>query len=352
MNNENNKELNNINYIQREIYPYNKERGGYYNNKNNDSLYNNISKSTNYKSPLYVSSSFLMRPPKIKRFQNENLVVYRVSPFHCQYRYRFPDDNNDINYNYNIDNNIEGQSYNVEKEKRINKNLNGQYNNKYSQYNEEIINNTNNYNKNNYNRNIEYKKPNNNFFRNNNNHRYINNSEKDISKSQQIENIRKRKYINDNNGETINNNYNINDIQNSNEENNTERYNNNKNNNIANFNDNNNNKVLINKYYNNRPVMRRYNSELNFTNNRYIERNLYEDNIKYYKRNPSDFYRRYEIINSPNYYDPEKNYYNNSRYGNHTNNYYFNASMRNDINDNYRFSPIEKIKPKNYGNYQ
>ena len=92
-------DINSNNNNIRKNEPYNRNINVFENsnkyNRNYERNDYNISKSTNFSSPLKASSNLFMRPTKTKRFQNENLVVYRVSPYHYQYRYKLYDD---INY--------------------------------------------------------------------------------------------------------------------------------------------------------------------------------------------------------------------------------------------------------------
>ena len=103
----------NVNYNEnslRTLDPYNKNTNYFRQNRrynNNYDLDNfNLYRKFNINSPFkFASDSILPRPTKTKRFQNENLVVYRVSPYHYQYKYKVYDDmykNNANNYSQNI----------------------------------------------------------------------------------------------------------------------------------------------------------------------------------------------------------------------------------------------------------
>ena len=326
-------------YNNRTIEPYNRNnRDNENNNYNNRYEFNNsVNKSTNYRSPLKSSYSLLMDyPTKTKRFQNENLVVYRVSPYHCQYRYRIYDDMNYNNNNYTRDKINGDQSYNVEKEK-INNQYGGEgidnrnsYNSPQSFRNSENpdkFRNSNNDNRTNYidNRIYKYRTPNNgnnvNYLRDGNN-QFINSKNiNDISKSQQIE----EKFIN------RNDNYRRNDNDNYNHYNED-----------ININD-------------NRGNIRRNNSDFNYIDNRNIEK---EKGLRqYYLKNPIDYYRGEEIDNEYRHYSPLSNDYNGSRFGDYTYNYYLNAPMRGDKSEDWRFPPLYYYHPnydskrKIYTNY-
>ena len=209
-------------------------------------------------------------PTKTKRFQNENLVVHRVSPYHYQYRYRIYDDMNYKNSNYIEDKNKGDQSYNVEKEKMNNQHNNNQNNNrnldisprydnripqnfKNSEMRENFLNHNNNYNyrnQNNYNdnRNVKYRTPNNESqFRNRRNFN-------EVSRSQQIEG----NYMNRNNNIRYDNRYNNRYDNGPNNDNNYRRY--------DNFNYNEDEKME--RINDNRGNIRRNNSDFNYINNK------------------------------------------------------------------------------------
>ena len=326
----------------RTIDPYNRDRKIYdnYYYRRYEQNDNNYNKSIKYNSPLKASSSLLMRPTKTKRFQNENLVVHRVSPYHYQYRSNFCDDIDYNNNNYERNKENGDQSYNVEKEKRynqylINQNINKRLNNSsnYENNTPEIIRNNNN--KNHYNR---YSESNSNdrFLINNNNYNNIN----DV-------NI---KYRTPNNYNMGNNN----EIRNLNGILQNQQTENNMNVNRNNFNENNyrnnNNYIKSNDMENinddNRQIIRRNNSDSNYVNNiRYIEKERDKRNRQYYLKNPIDFYRGEEIDDGFRHYSPESNDYNGSRYGGYIYNYYLNAPMRGDRNEDWRFPPLYYFKP-------
>ena len=355
MYNDNYNDINNDKrYNNNTVDPYNRNNRDYENN-NYNSRYepnNSLNKTENYNSPLKTSYSLMDKPSKTKRFQNENLVVYRVSPFHAQYRYRIYDDMNYKNNNYTRDKVNGDQSYNVEREKmynqynneqKYNKNLNipPQYegrtpqNFRNSQNPDNFRNNNNNYNNNydnnNDNRNIKYRTPNNNSYIRNNN----------TSRTQQIE----ENYINGNSNRYNNNfyknenNYTKNDNYNS--ENNYRR-------NYDNYN--------MERINDNRENIRRNNSDFEYiNNNRNIEKE--KELRQYYLKNPIDYYHGEEIDDGFRHYSPLSNDFNGSRFGDYTYNYYLNAPMRGDKSEDWRFPPLYYYKPnydpkrKIYTNY-
>ena len=315
-------EINNYNN-KNTINPYNRDKRLIVNNNHNKNNYpygNNLNKSADFHSPLKYSSNIFMRPTKTKRFQNENLVVYRVSPYHIQYRYKIYDDINYRNEYYTKDRISNEQSYNVEKEKEYlnNKKYDDYYNippsnrqnreNKLNNYSEKIRNIKENnisndniiYNMNNMHRTID-----NEYSRNNN----------DVSRSEQIFN--NRNYI-------YKENYN--------------RYNNY-----------NNNNQMFNSM--DRPI-KRNNSDFNYIKNRYdrygnkeidkinnyndIERR--ENNSQYFLRNPIDYIGE-EFKDGFRHYIPESNDYNGSRYNRYMN----------DMNDYYLNDPIKRNKNEFWG---
>ena len=103
---------------------------------------------------------------------------------------------------------------------------------------------------------------------------------------------------------------------------------------------------------NRRYIMKRNNSDLNFVYNnynkdRFIENERYrnQSQIKY---EPNEYYDNIGIKSyneKRNYYNPERNDYKGSRYGDYTYNYYLNGPMRGDISKDWRFPPIYYYRP-------
>ena len=191
----------------RRIDPYSRDRRTYNRNNynNNEQDKNNYNMNNDYTSPLKMSSNFLMHSNKTNRFQNENLTVHRVSPFHYQYKTNFYDDggyndnNNFVRNTYNG-----GQSFNVEQERNFNRSIS---NNNYIN----IDNNNSQYNNGqqqqryNNNQNIRYKTHENYYNRNNFNNNLNNNQYNENNNTQM------RRKNSDLNNEYNNNRYRIND---------------------------------------------------------------------------------------------------------------------------------------------
>ena len=79
-------------------------------------------------SPLKASYDLLVGSSKTNRFQNENLTVHHVSPWHYQYRTNSYDDGG---YNNNYQNHNITQNNNTNKYNNMNNNNNGQNNARY-----------------------------------------------------------------------------------------------------------------------------------------------------------------------------------------------------------------------------
>ena len=331
--NDNYNNIENYYYNKNTINPYSRNRRLIEDNnycKNNEPYRYNLNKSANYNSPLKSSSNFIMRPTKTKRFQNENLVVYKVSPYHIQYRYKIYDDIIYRNENSTKDKINDEQIYNPEKERKYqNKNYNEyEYTppnirdngdiNKYSNYSEKIRNNYENISINN--NTINYNNSNSNYIMNNNNKIINNNNDYNrnnygVSRSQQIPN--NRNYINKNNY-NINNNYDMNNQMMFNDMNKPIRRNN------SDF-----------KY-----IQNRYNNREGVENNRYYDRETRENNRHYYLRKPIDNNKGEDVVEGYRHYSPERNDYHGSRYGGYIYNYYLNAPMRGDKSEDWRFPPL------------
>ena len=352
------------NYYDQNVNEIYKKDRRYYpmtNYKNIESNISSLNRPPDLMSSMQFESNPLTRSSKSQRFQNENPTIYRVSPYHYQYISRLQDDDNNSNgnnniylrdYNYQEDKNNGDQIYNIERERRfknynqyinsksinrhlnylernddykkdnikINNNINNNNYNNINTYNNlnKKIDNINDYNlrKNNY-MNIKYKTPNEYSYREKRNNRYSNfNNELLLEQKEQIRNN------NDDisNYRTLRNSYNINNNQRRDEK---RRY-----------------------------IMRRNNSDLNFVYNnynkdRFIENERYrnQSQIKY---EPNEYYdnigiKSYNEIR--NYYNPERNDYKGSRYGDYTYNYYLNGPMRGDISKDWRFPPIYYYRP-------
>jgi hypothetical protein len=352
------------NYYDQNVNEIYKKDRRYYpmtNYKNIESNISSLNRPPDLMSSMQFESNPLTRSSKSQRFQNENPTIYRVSPYHYQYISRLQDDDNNCNdnnniylrdYNYQEDKNNGDQSYNIERERRfknynqyinsksinrhlnylernddykkdnikINNNINNNNYNNINTYNNlnKKIDNINDYNlrKNNY-MNIKYKTPNEYSYREKRNNRYSNfNNELLLEQKEQIRNN------NDDisNYRTLRNSYNINNNQRRDEK---RRY-----------------------------IMRRNNSDLNFVYNnynkdRFIENERYrnQSQIKY---EPNEYYDNIGIKSyneKRNYYNPERNDYKGSRYGDYTYNYYLNGPMRGDISKDWRFPPIYYYRP-------
>ena len=318
--------------------PYNRDRKIYDNNY--DKRYD--SNDDNYNSPLKTSSSLLMRPTKTKRFQNENLVVHRVSPFHYQYRYRINDDMNYRNKNYPIDRDNRDQSYNVEKEKQYNQYMNKMNNNRNidipPQYNDNSIPNNQNNNINNYNR---YSETNRERMRNSNNNFDNNNNYNNPNVKYRTPNNPNNNVLRNSNNNDSRRPLNYNEMNNNRNFNNDDNYG--KNNN---YNDNYNNQRIDED--NN--MIRRNNSDLNYMRNKnFIETEKDKQNKQYYLKNPIEYYRGEDILDVDDgyrHYSPDTNNYNGSKYGGYIYNYYLNAPMRGDKSVDWRFPPLYYYNPK------
>ena len=173
------------NYERRRIDPYSRDRKTYnennYDNANEGIRNNyNMNNMNNGKtSPLKASYDLLVGSSKTKRFQNENLFVDRVSPWHYQYKTDTYDDGGyNNNHQYSISNNYmtkQNNYYNKDQE---------QYRYKYNgQNNARFKTPDNYYNRNNYDNNFNVENNNQNQMRrknsdldveNNNSYRSIN----------------------------------------------------------------------------------------------------------------------------------------------------------------------------------
>ena len=326
---------------------YNRDRRFYpvTNYKNIESSISSLKMPQKLYSPIESNTSNILT--KSYRFQNENLTIYRVSPYHYQYISRIKDDYNENkndynanrnyyanNNNYQVDKNNGDQSFNFEREREYNQFLNSRTLNRHQnflerhdEYNKSNIinrksseikpynrinnNYINEYNfKRNYDRNKKYQTPNQYLFRENNRTRNILNN----SNYYQL----KGRYPEENN-----NLYNNNDIQNE--------------------------QQILKRNYDNissrqekgRYMLRRNNSDMNFSynNNRLLENERYLD-----KKEPIyDFDKTQEeklIFRRKKYYNPNNNDYKRSRYGDYTYNYYLNSPMRGDISEDWRFPPV------------
>ena len=353
------------NYYDQNVNEIYKKDRRYYpmtNYKNIESNISSLNRPPDLMSSMQFESNPLTRSSKSQRFQNENPTIYRVSPYHYQYISRLQDDDNNSNgnnniylrdYNYQEDKNNGDQSYNIERERRfknynqyinsksinrhlnylernddykkdnikINNNINNNNYNNINTYNNlnKKIDNINDYNlrKNNY-MIIKYKTPNEYSYRENRNNRYSNfNNELPLEQSEQIRNN------NDDisNYRTLRNSYNINNNQKRDE--------------------------------NRRYIMRRNNSDLNFVYNNNYNKDRFIENERYrnqsqIKYEPNEYYDNIGIKSyneKRNYYNPERNDYKGSRYGDYTYNYYLNGPMRGDISKDWRFPPIYYYRP-------
>jgi hypothetical protein len=327
---------------------YNKDRR-YFPKTNYKNLESNISTLS---IPYYLRAqqrlerNSLLNKNKAQRFQNENSTVYRVSPFHYQYISRINNNNDNNNYqmkeNYYIDKDSGDQSYNLERERQFrnyNQFLNSKTINRHQNFLERniiynrsmLLNNNNNQNYNNINLNrniinnrIKYKNPNELSFREKRNKSYsLFNNEIPFSQYEPKEN---RNYINGN-------------IRAYRERSRNDYY---ENNNIQGERD-----------YNRKYNIRRSNSDLNFVNrnnnDKYMENKRYA-NLSERKYEKNNYYNNNERNNNSeniNYYNPEKNDYKRSRYGDYTYNYYLNGPMRGDISEDWKFPPIYYYHPNN-----
>ena len=353
------------NYYDQNVNEIYKKDRRYYpmtNYKNIESNISSLNRPPDLMSSMQFESNPLTRSSKSQRFQNENPTIYRVSPYHYQYISRLQDDDNNCNdnnniylrdYNYQEDKNNGDQSYNIERERRfknynqyinsksinrhlnylernddykkdnikINNNINNNNYNNINTYNNlnKKIDNTNDYNlrKNNY-MNIKYKTPNEYSYREKRNNRYSNfNNELLLEQKEQIRNN------NDDisNYRTLRNSYNINNNQRRDEK---RRY-----------------------------IMRRNNSDLNFVYNNNYNKDRFIENERYrnqsqIKYEPNEYFDKIGIKSykeKRNYYNPERNDYQGSRYGDYTYNYYLNGPMRGDISKDWRFPPIYYYRP-------
>ena len=91
-------------------------------------------------------------------------------------------------------------------------------------------------------------------------------------------------------------------------------------------------------------MIRRNNSDFNYINNRYINREKNEQN---YQKNPNEYYHDEDTNNRYNHYSPENNNYGGSRYGDYTYNYYLNSPMRGDRSEDWRFPPVYQYQGNN-----
>ena len=317
---------------------YNRDRRYYpiTNYKNIESNISSLNKPSKYLSKMNYEPNPLTGSAKIKRLQNENATVYRVSPYHYQYISRV--NNNYDNYNnyqrnenYHVDKNTGDQSYNIERERKFknyNQFLNSRTINRHRNYlernmiyNRNNINNfenpnyqeSNPYNNINNNRDIKYKMPNLFEYRAKRNRKYSEYSnEIPVSQSEQIIN---RNYLNENDD--------------SNYERNRNNYNN------------------VRSEDNKRYIMKRNNSDLNYiyNKNRFFENERYgipnerkNDQYNYY-----DNMERKRYNEEKRYYNPENEDYEYSRYGDY--HYNLNSSMRRDKGEDCRFPPIYNYQP-------
>ena len=325
---------------------YNRDRKYYpaTNYKNVETNTSTLIRPHNLMSSSNYNSNPLIKSKKSNRFQNENTTVYRVSPYHYQYISRVYNNNNNYqkNGNYRYDKDNGDQSYNIERERKFsnyNQFLNSKTINRHQNFLERniiynrsmLLNNNNNQNYNNINLNrniinnrIKYKNPNELSFREKRNKSYsLFNNEIPFSQYEPKEN---RNYINGN-------------IRAYRERSRNDYY---ENNNIQGERD-----------YNRKYNIRRSNSDLNFVNrnnnDKYMENKRYANlsERKYEKNNYYNNNGRNNNSENNNYYNPEKNDYKRSRYGDYTYNYYLNGPMRGDISEDWKFPPIYYYHPNN-----
>ena len=170
------------NYERRRIDPYSRDRKTFdennYDNAN-EAIRNNYNMNYGKTSPLKASYDILVGSSKTKRFQNENLYVDRVSPWHYQYKTNTYDDGGYNNsHQYSISNNYvtKQNNYYNKDQQQYRYNNNGQNNARYKTPD-------NFYNRNNYNNNFNVENNNQNQMRrknsdldveNNNSYRTIN----------------------------------------------------------------------------------------------------------------------------------------------------------------------------------
>ena len=112
-----------------EIYSRDRRYYPITNYKNIESNISSLNKPSKYLSKMNYEPNPLTKSAKIKRLQNENATVYRVSPYHYQYISRVNNNYNNFhknrnynnyqrNENYYVDKNTGDQSYNIERERK------------------------------------------------------------------------------------------------------------------------------------------------------------------------------------------------------------------------------------------
>ena len=180
------------NYERRRIDPYSRDRRTFnennYNNANEAGRnnYNMNNMNNDRASPLKASYDLLVGSSKTNRFQNENLTVDRVSPWHYQYRTNTYDDggynNSSQNYSMTQNNNVNQNMNSGQQQYRYNNN--GQNNARYKTPD-------NYYNRNNYNNNFNVE--------NNQNQMRRKNSDLNVENNYRFRNIddRNRYYLKD-----------------------------------------------------------------------------------------------------------------------------------------------------------
>ena len=335
-----------------EIYSRDRRYYPITNYKNIESNISSLNKPSKYLSKMNYEPNPLTKSAKIKRLQNENATVYRVSPYHYQYISRVNNNYNNFykynnyqrNENYYVDKNTGDQSYNIERERKFrnyNQFLNSRTINRHQNYLERnLIYNRNNinqfenrnnneiipYKKINNNRDIKYNTPNEFLYREKRNKRYSDyHNEIPFSQSEQIIN---RNYINENDDSNYDRNW--------------KRYYDN---------------INLKRDNNRRYILKRNNSDLNYIYNR---NDRYSENERYGNMSERQYERNYEQNNYDDnfdydnyneaikYYKPENDDYKKSRYENYTNNCNLNSSMRYNRSENWRLPPIYNDSPNKY----
>jgi len=135
------------NYERRRIDPYSRDRRTFNENNygnTNEQGRNNYNMNNGKTSPLKASYDLLVGSNKTNRFQNENLTIDKVSPWHYQYRTNSYDDGG---YNNTYQNYTKQNNYNNNDQQQYRYNNNGQNNARYKTPD-------NYYNRNNYNNNF------------------------------------------------------------------------------------------------------------------------------------------------------------------------------------------------------
>ena len=119
------------NYERRRIDPYSRDRRTFNENNygnTNEQGRNNYNMNNGKTSPLKASYDLLVGSNKTNRFQNENLTIDKVSPWHYQYRTNSYDDGG---YNNTYQNYTKQNNYNNNDQQQYRYNNNGQNNARY-----------------------------------------------------------------------------------------------------------------------------------------------------------------------------------------------------------------------------